>query len=214
MTPTQLEQLARRRYNATGDGFWTQAEMLDMMYQAQMELATEGLVIQNKYSTTTVASQQAYAWPTRAISIKRVAYDGAKIDPIDMREDDAISLSNTTATVTGTPQFYFSWERAIYLRSIPAEAKTLDIWTYDVPEEVVITGSLSVPLTYQPGLVYYLLAEMALKDGNLVLSDRYRAIWEQTKVRAKKLEAIKKRGDGPARIKNIDLLAQSAIGTV
>ena len=214
MTPTQLEQLARRRYNATGDGFWTQAEMLDMMYQAQMELATEAMVIQNKYTTSTVASQQAYAWPTRAISIKRVAYDGAKLDPIDMREDDAISLSNTTATVTGTPQFYFSWERAVYLRAIPAEVKDLDIWTYDVPEEVVITGSLSVPLTYQPGLVYYLLAEMALKDGNMVLSDRYRAIWEQTKVRAKKLEAIKKRGDGPARIKNIDLLAQSAIGTV
>ena len=129
MTPTQLESAARQRYNAVNDSFWSQAEMLGMIYQAQMELAAECLVIQNKYTTTTVASQQAYAWPTRAISIKRVTYDGAKIDPIDMREDDAISLSNTTSIATGTPQFYFSWENSIYLQPVPSEAKTLEIWT-------------------------------------------------------------------------------------
>lgn len=214
MTPTQLEQAARRRYNATNDSFWSQSEMLDMMYQAQMELATEALVIQNKYTCSTVASQQAYAWPTRAISIKRVTYDGCKLDPIDMRQDDVISLSNTTTVVTGTPQFYFNWERAVYLRAIPAEVKDLDIWTYDTPEEVVITGALNVPAMYQLGLVYYMLAEMAMKDGNFGLSDRYRGVWDMTKLKAKKLEAIKKRGDGPARIKNVDMLAQSAFGTV
>lgn len=214
MTPSQLEQSARRRYNAVNDTFWTQAEMLDMMFQAQMELATECLVIQNKYTTTTVASQQAYAWPTRAISIKRVAYDGAKIDPIDMREDDAISLTNTTSIATGIPQFYFSWERSIYLQPVPSEAKTLDIWTYDYPETVVVTSALSVPCEYQPGMVYFMLAEMALKDGNFALSDRYKARWDGEKAKALKLESKRKRGDGPARIKDIERLAQSAFGTL
>jgi hypothetical protein len=188
--------------------------MLDLIFQAEMELATECLVIQNKYTTTTVASQQAYSWPTRAISIKRITYDGSKIDPIDMREDDAISLSNTTSIATGTPQFYFSWERAIYLQPVPSEAKTLDIWTYDYPETVVITSPLSVPCEYQPGMVYYMLAEMATKDGNFALADRYRTMWQQEKSKALKLEAKRKRGDGPARIKDIERLAQSSFGTL
>jgi hypothetical protein len=214
MTPTQLELSARRRYNAVNDSFWSQAEMLDLIFQAEMELAVECLCIQNKYTTTTVASQQAYAWPTRAISIKRVTYDGSKIDPIDMREDDAISLSNTTSIATGTPQFYFSWERSVYLQPVPSEAKTLNIWTYDYPETVVITSPLSVPAEYQPGMVYYMLAEMATKDGNFALADRYRTMWQQEKSKALKLEAKRKRGDGPARIKDIERLAQSSFGTL
>ena len=214
MTPSELELAARRRFNAVNDPNWTQAEMFELIYQAQMELANETLCIQNKYTTPTVASQQAYAWPTRAISIKRVTYDGSKLDPIDMREDDAISLSNTTTTVTGTPQWYFSWERAIYLRHIPSAVADLDIWTYDIPDTVVATSALDVPASYHPSLIYYILAEMAMKDGDFALSDRYRGLWDTAKIRIKRLEAIKKRGDGPARIKDIDMLAQSSVGTV
>lgn len=215
MTPSELENVARRRYNAVNDTFWTQLEILDMIYHAQLELATETKCIENKYSASTVASQQAYAWPTRAIEIKRITCDGAKLDPIDMREDDAITLSNTTTTTTGTPSFYYLWERAIYLRPIPATAALdLDIWTYDIPQTVTITSTLDVPSAYHADIIYFMLAEMALKDQNFNLSDRYRAIWEKAKTRAKSLEAKKKRGDGPARIKDVDTLAQSLIGTV
>lgn len=214
LSPSQLEEIARRRYNAVNDTFWTQAEMLDMMYHAQMEMAVECQVIQNRYDTSTVASQEAYSFPTRAIAIKRVQYDGTKLDPIDKRQHDAVSLANTTSITTGTPQFYYIWEKAIYLYPVPAEVKTLNIWTYDYPETVVVTGDLSVPAEYQPGMVYFLLAEMALKDGNMPLSDRYRSIWEQQKQRACKNEARRKRGDAPAQIKDVEWLAQSGFGTI
>lgn len=214
MTPSQLEEAARRRYNAVGDTFWTQAEMFDLIYQAQMELALEALAIENVYSTTTVASQQAYPWPTRAIRIKRVTYDGTKLGVIDMREDDAITMLNSSTTSTGTPAYYYLWERSVYLRPVPAAAATLQIWTYDRPQTVTTTSTLDVSEEYHMDLLYFMLAEMSLKDNNPPMEQRYREIWEKRKLEAKKTVRKRLRGDSPAHVKDIDSLPMGGLGTV
>ena len=41
MTPTEIMTRARTRYNAVGDKFFSDAELLDGIYEASMELAIE-----------------------------------------------------------------------------------------------------------------------------------------------------------------------------
>lgn len=214
MTPSQLEESARRRYNAIGDTYFTQAEILDYIYHAECELCRDGFVIQNTYTASTVASQQAYSWPTQAIAIKRITYDGAKLAQIDMREDDSVTQMNQVTTSTGTPAYYFLWEKSIYLRPVPAGVGTLKIFTYDRPQTVSITSVLDVPEDYHTDLIYFVLAEMALKDGNQLLERRYRDLWLAAKQSIVKVMRRRLRGDGPAHVKDIDTLPMSGIGTV
>jgi hypothetical protein len=215
MTPSQLETAARMRYNAVGDTFWTQQEMLDLIYHAEMEMAQECHVIQNTYTASTVASQQAYAWPTNAIGIKRITLDGTKLFPIDMRDDDILTLANQAITSTGTPSHYYLWEKSIYLRPIPAVAThTIKIFSYDMPGTLLITSTLDVPTEYHNDLMYFVLAEMALKDGNSTQSEKYRAIWENRKKKATALVRARLRGDAPAAVKDIDSVITSGLGQV
>ena len=46
MTPTEIENQARSLYNATNDTFFTQAEILNLIYKAELELANECNVIE------------------------------------------------------------------------------------------------------------------------------------------------------------------------
>jgi hypothetical protein len=119
LTPTQLETIIRQRTNTVGDTFWSTDEMLKLFWMAHLEMAREAMCIERTYTTTSVASQQEYDYPTQTIAIKRVTYDGEKLQPITMSEDDALTLSDSTTTALGTPKIYFVWNETIYLRPVP-----------------------------------------------------------------------------------------------
>lgn len=216
MTPAQVEEQARRRYNAYADNFWTQDEVFKLIYQAEMILATEALVIEDKdTSITTVASTRAYSFPTGTIAIKRLEYDGEKLKLVDFREDDALTLNDASVTVTGTPQYYSLWNDTIYLRDTPDSAETLTIYRYKEPTILTTSStSLSVPTRCHIHLCDYVVAEIAAKDGNLSVSDRYWDRWEKYVLREKAWTAKKKRTDGFAVVKDEESLPETIMGAV
>ncbi len=76
MTPTQIEEAARRRYNSVGDTFWSSDEIMQLMTDACLELAKEALVIEATYTTSTVVGQIQFPsgeLPTRVKSLNRSA---------------------------------------------------------------------------------------------------------------------------------------------
>jgi hypothetical protein len=214
MTPTEIETAARRAYNAVGDTFWSQDELLCLMYQAQMLLVDMGLVIERIFSSSTVASQREYDYPTNLIALKRIEYDGAKLAPIDFREDDALTLDNAATTDSGTPQYYSIWNETLFLRPIPDAVGTLKIFGYVEPQALSITSNLEVPSKFHPAIVDYLLREMVIKDSNFTAYDRYNARWDRHLVDARKWSARKKRTDGNAVVKNEDILSVTLLGRV
>lgn len=217
MTPAEIETTARGYYNATGDTFHSTADILSSIYHAEIELVQAGIVIENSYTTTTVASQQEYAFPTNAESIKRITYDGQKLQPIDMREDDSLTLSTSTTTSTGTPQFYFVWDDVIYLRPIPAAAATLKIFSFDKPQVVTALSTLSVPVIFHMHIVDFVLAQMYAKDKDFSASGFYMNRWNGPSghvEKAKQWARKRKRGDGLTYVKDEDTLAAGLIGAL
>ena len=94
MTPNEIETRARRMLNAVGSNFWSSAEIIeDYLYAAASEMALETRCIENRYTTTSVASQQEYDRPTRMISIKRVEYAGNKLKPITFQKKNSLFYS-------------------------------------------------------------------------------------------------------------------------
>jgi len=196
MTPTEIETSARNRYNSIGDSFFSQAEILDMMWDACLDMTRETNIIERLYSTSTVASQQDYTYPTNAIALKRVTYEGRKLMPISLREDDQITGLNQATTATGTPRYYFIWNSVISLRPVPTGVGTLKIYTYNEPSVITNTSVLEIPVQFHMDLIDYIVSEMAAKDSNFQAAQYYQQKWEQAKLNVKKWQKRRLRSDG------------------
>jgi len=218
MTPSELETHARRRYNAVGDTFWSQQEILDYLYNACLQMAREALVIEQAYTTTTVAGTQEYAYPTNTIQIKRVTYNGSKLQPINFREDDALTGFNASTTAQGSPQYYAIWDETLILRPIPDAAQTLKIYSYNEPQAITITSTLEVPSQFHMDLLDYVNAEMAAKDENFKAAEYYMKQWADNPMKglmaAKRYAARKKRGDAFAAVQDEERLGITILGMV
>lgn len=214
MTPTEIETSARLQYNAVGDSFWSTAEILNLMWQACIELAAVTKNVERVYTTSTVAAQQEYSYPTNTISIKRITYEGKKLQPITMREDDAITGLNQATTDQGTPQYYFIWNKTIYLRPIPSAVGTLKIFSINTPQQITATSTLEIPEELHMSIVDYILGRMAAKDRQIDISQYYMNLWKEHKLEAIKWHKRNKRGDSFASVQDEEQLNGSYLGLI
>lgn len=199
MTPSQVETAARNRYGASTDSFFSQSEIFDLIFQAEMILATQTFCIEGvDSSTTTVSGTQSYAFPTNFIGVKRVEWNGRRLKKYDFREDDLVTALAANTTTTGDPTYYFIWNGTIYLREIPGSAQTLKVWGYKQPTALStspISTSLSVPVRHHPKLINYVTSHIAAKDKDYEGSRYYLELWEQDVKRAEAEEKRLKRAD-------------------
>lgn len=212
MTPAEIILAARRRFNAVSDNFWGDQELYDVLYAALLEVCGETYAAERTYTSTTVSGTQSYDFPTNAIAIKRATWDGRKLTPIDMREDDAITGLNMTTTDTGNPEYYWIWNRAIYLRPVPSSAATLKLWTLNT-QDAISTGTTEIVLAseHHPRLINPVLAGMMEKDQNFRAAEYYLAKWERDKNLIQALTRKSKRADGFASVKDENMMVETYI---
>ncbi len=213
MTPTELIDAARRQYNAESDTFFSEAELLGLIYQASKELAVKAYVIENTFTTTSTASTEEYAFPTNMFAIKRVTYNGVKLRKISFREDDSVTYSGSTTNAEGTPRWYTIWNNTIALTPTPdTSSLTIKVWGYMVPDSFTITGSLEIPERYHWDVVDFMLSRMSAKDGNDGLSQSYYSLWQGHVNEAIRNERRRRRADGNAIVGNEDDLDVTVLG--
>jgi len=204
MTPDEIILAARSQYNAIGDTFFSDAELYTVIGSLCSEIISDGLVIEGKYATYSVADQQEYDYPTNAINIRRVTFDGKKLTHISMEEADKKYTQTAGVYGTGTPRDYATWGRVVYLFPVPADVKTIQIFTHDVQQTISATATIAIPNIFHSILVDGVIAEMAGKDKNFAMYDRYRGRFDTQRVLRVRDYRRAKRGDDPAMTKVID----------
>lgn len=201
MTPTQILTRARNKYNAIGDSFFSDEELLGYLHDGCMEINQEAKLIERTYTTSSVANQQEYDYPGDTIAIKRLTYNGKKLEQITMRDDDLITGFNQSTTDTGTPSFYYIWNDTISLRPIPsANGDTIKVWSFNEPAEISSSSTIEIPTQYHKDLVYYIVMEMATKDKQFNHAETFERKWERAKLSAKAWARKKNRGDSFAMV--------------
>lgn len=196
MTPTDLESYTRQRYNAVGDTFFPQAEIFNFFYAAQMELAMETKCIKNVYTTTTVASQRAYDFPSLTIAISRLEVNGQRVYPNDFMDDDATTGNNPDEVLTGQPTWYQIWGDDLYLRPVPStSAQTIRVFSYNMPNPVTAVGTLDIPARYHLYLSDYAMSQMCAQDGNNAQATSFMNLWTDHKKRVLRFESERDSSD-------------------
>lgn len=213
MTITDLITQTRAQYNATADTFFADSEIIHYYYEACAILAREGLLIEAvSSSTSTVIGTQAYSVPTNAIILKRVTYNGQKLQPIDFRQDDALTYLNQNNTAQGTPVYYAIWNRQVYLRPIPDAVQTLAFYTYNQPAALTIASTLEIPEQFHMSLILYALSRMYFKDKDVSTGNNYQALWDKQVLEAKKWAKKMKRGDSFTAVKDDEGSFETILG--
>jgi hypothetical protein len=212
---TDLNAQTRNQYNATGDTFFSDAEIYQYYYEGCLQYARECLLIEGTdTSITTVSGTQTYSVPSLTIFIKRVTYNGQKLKAIDFREDDVLTVLNQGTTATGTPIYVALFNSLLYLRPTPDAAQTLKIFRYKEPAAITSASTLEIPTQFHPTLNNYALSCMYAKDKDFNASAFYITLWEKDKHEAKKWAKKKQRGDSFAVVKAEDHLAETILGFV
>ena len=201
MTPTQIETMARRQYNAVGDTFYSTEEIMDYIYKAQMEFCKYTFMLKKVFSTATVVGQTEYPMPSSTISIKYLEVDGVKLDPISMIENEELNIANYTATAADVTGSYWQWGQSFFLSNEPVTAGlTIKVYTYAMPQPVTNISVIEVPAEYHLDLVTYVNYMMAVKDENGNAGAAYQGEWISALREARKLERRKLRGDSFASV--------------
>jgi hypothetical protein len=215
MTPTQLINAIRQRHNAVGDNFYSDEEILSYVYEACCILAREARVIEAVYTTTTTSGTREYSYPTNTIAIKRVEYNGAKLQPISFREDDQITGLNASTTSTGTPQYYSIWNETLYLRPIPnSSSATLKIFSFNEPQSLTTLSTLEIPTQFQPDTILFALSWMAGKERNFESATYFMNEWEKRVEKAKAWSKKRLRGDSLTNVVDLESMSESFLGTI
>lgn len=215
MTPLEINTAARQRYNAVGDDFFSDSEIYNMIYQACCEMAVTGLIIEQTYSTLSVAGQQEYNWPTNALNIKRITYNGRKLVPITFREDDILTILDQATSATGLPTSYAMWNDIFYLRPVPdTSAVIIKVFANITPQSVTSTSTIEIPSEFQMSLVNFIISEMSAKNKNYAGAQYYRSLWEKDLKRSAAMNAKSKIGDAFQFVKNVDIIPQSDLGNI
>lgn len=214
MTPQQIEDAARRKYNAVGSSFFAQAEIWDLIYQAECEIATETKMLEYRtvVSGGTVAGTQSYAYPSGILEVRRVEVDGQRLDRISLDEDDNVTLFDSNATEQGTPLYFYDWANTIYLRPIPSTS-SLQIRVYGYREPSLVTSAaqtLEVPAIHHMRIVDKVVGEMMAKDGEV--NNRYLDKWENLHLPFMKAWVRKKKiGDRFNVVKDEDSISRTLL---
>lgn len=213
MTIDEIEQSARNRYNASGDNNWSSAEIADLIYQASLEITRDcGLVIERKFQSTSVAGTGEYTFPEQAAAIKRITYDGRKLREITMREDDTLTLENQLTTDTGSPQYYYVWNRVFHIRPIPDAAETIEVFALCNEQSLTSASVIDIPERFHGSIVNFVIKEMSSKDLNWQMFDRYDAKFEADKIRIRSAIRREKRADAFAIVKSEEALVYTTLG--
>lgn len=203
MTPLEIIDCARQRYNAVGDNFFSDAMLYDLVYQAEMELFLAGYDIENTYQTTSITSQREYTFPENTVSIRRIEYEGVEIRKVSLSEDPKTDLIEPT----GTPDSYGIWDDVIFLYPTPdATGDTIKLFTYDRPTRVTATSTLLTPIEHHIDIVDFIISGMYAKDKDRAMSQYHRELFTAAIDRCVQNRAKRKRSDKPARVKDSSLI--------
>ncbi len=212
LTATDLIETARDKYNGTGDTFFDDNFLYRWLTEACNVMARRTNIIEAIDTQNTVADTQEYNYPQYAMSLKRVEYEGGKLQLITFREDDAITLSGQTGDATGTPVFYTDFDRTIYLRPVPSAVGELKVYYYSLHPDLIEGSTVLIPDEYQASLVDFVLANMYAKDKDFNAATFYETKFEKTLQEIIRQKQAKKRADKFASVQSEELLPSTVIG--
>lgn len=215
MTITEFVDYVRNMHNATSDSNWSDSEIYQLCKAKANEVLSLIGLVEATDTTVSVASTQAYAYPTSAIVIRRVLYSGKALKRLSFREWEARKVSGTNPT--GTPSEYVLWNNQILMVPTPtASADTITI--YSEKEQSAISSASStidLPTVLHGRLAEGVISLMYAKDLNPSMATFFENRWDNVHLPAfREFKLRRREGYGAFMVADSDTALNTDFGVI
>lgn len=155
---------ARRSFGDDGSVFHSDADFIDWINDAQMQIARETNCLTGV--STAAASTFPVAYPADFIRVRRLTYNGIALSMIAIEELDS---KYADLTDQDEPLFYYFVNNTICLFPDPlnSDSKSVVIQYAKTPTDVTLTvDPLTVPIHYHEDVVTWCLAKAHERNEN------------------------------------------------
>ena len=213
---------------STVTGFWSDRALWHYCYDAQVELALDGDVIEDRVTfTTTTTGTREYSLPTNTLRIKHLLYDAKKVQQIDQREFmRATNNDGASSTVQGTPLYYYVFGTAggsgfLGFEPKPDKAAAVVMFRSKLPPtgpgSYTSSTELEVPYEYGHFLQEYVLWKAWSKEHSpegVRLAQFHRQMWVESVQRVQRMQREKFSGDRFKAVKDADNMFNTGFGMI
>lgn len=165
LTLSKIRQKALGLCDASDDNsHWGTTLLNGYIQDGLQNMVAEGRGIEDTYSFTTTAGTRAYVLPTNLIEIKQVLYNGSRLRPMALIEQDFFSSGSTY------PDRYALWGTPLQILfgpTPPSAAEDVVIYYFREPNTLTNDNDEpEVPNRFRHYLADYAAANIKLTDGN------------------------------------------------
>ena len=171
MNLLQIISAVQRQFGDESGAQITTSDIIRWANDAQTDIVRKTEVLQIHAETDSVGNDGSYDLPSDFIRIRRVSYDGTKIDRIELEEIDDVRGSRGRGNTSGDPVWYYVWGTRLWLYPAPDEngIGNLDIYYVKAPDELVNSADIpEIPSHMHEDIVRYCLGrakELDEEDG-------------------------------------------------
>lgn len=214
MTITEAVDYVRRLHNAEGDTNWSDAEIYSL-FQAKCNEALAIIGLKEATATTTsVAAQADYSYPSNVVFVRRVLYDGLALKRLNFKQYQSRVVSGTAPS--GTPREYTIWNNTITLVPVP-DTSSDTITIYSENQQSAITSSsstLDVPEILHQAICDGVLWMMFAKDLNAQFMATFKNRWDEHKAMMREFVKRRRRTGTAATIVDSDSSLETEFGVI
>lgn len=154
----------------------TDQAILSWIVDGIRECAMANNLLQKTATSNLIVGTNEYSLPTDILKLHSVWVEAVKIRMMTLQEWEELNagdLAINNGTATGTPFQAYIWTNKLFLWPKPDVVQQLKVnYIYDPVENEagIVTGtelSTILPISYQPRLVSYCLAQVALQDDDI-----------------------------------------------
>jgi hypothetical protein len=174
---TMLTAVRTRLGNPSTDGFYTDAQIGDLVNEALQVYTTEADWPWLQATTTfpTVAGTATYSPPAGWMKTRLLTIDGYD----SMRERSLAEIREVAVAVTGQPDWWALENELINLRPVPNAVYTVIHDYYKIEPELSSTAEPLMPAQFRWALVEYACYLAKLRAGYVQEAQAFKSVYEQ-----------------------------------
>jgi hypothetical protein len=167
----QIILSVQRQFGDTSGAQITVTDITRWANDAQIDIVRRTECLQIHAETNAIAADGSYYLPDDYVRLRRVTFDGVKLERVELEELDGIAGSREAGETTGSPGYFYVWGTRLWLYPAPASSGSgnLDIFYVKRPDTLENNSDIpEIPTHMHEDIVRFCLGrakELDEEDG-------------------------------------------------
>lgn len=135
--------------------------IINWINDGMVDIARHTECLQDELKLSSVTSQKAYSLPSNYLGMKRLTYNGSKLEQIAIEDLDELDNSRDISNNIGEPYYFYIWAKQLNFYPIPATSEVLNIamMFFRTPNPVLVSADIpELPVGMHEDIVRFVLA--------------------------------------------------------